>query len=91
MVVLASLARTSAHFLFQPIDYLAPSSGLRELLLQQAAENGAKETATRAHIPGLLPNELSAARAQRVDKTCTRMMKVVDSVLPANREQEFRN
>lgn len=91
VLVVASLARTFAQFLFQPTDHLAPDSGLRELLLRQAAENGAKEAATRAHIRALLPSGLQAARARRVDETCTTIMEVVKGVLPANREQEFLN
>lgn len=91
VVVVAGLARTFVNFLFQPTDHLAPNSGLRELLLQQAEENGAKEAATRAHIRALLPNEMQAARAQRVNETCATIMKVIEGVLPANREQEFRN
>ncbi|WPH02407.1 Hypothetical protein R9X50_00527000 [Acrodontium crateriforme] len=90
VIIVAALARIFDDFLFEPTYHLPHNSGVRELLLQQAADNGAKEAAIRAQFQALLPRERETARSRRVEETRVTFMRLIEGLLSPAEEQKLQ-
>ena len=90
VVILASMARIFAEYLFQPTLLLPAQCGIRDVLTRQAQQSSARECAVRALLQALLPSEQEPACSKRIDKACDAVMMVVHELLLGEQQAEFR-
>lgn len=89
-MVLASLALAIDTHMFQPTYLLQSNSGLRALLTRQARDGSKKESAFRAMMQALLPNNQDTAASDRVTKVCHQLMEDVGELLPPQAVPAFK-
>lgn len=91
IVALATLARQFTEFLFQPTDLLPTSSGLSELLRQQAAEDSKQEAALRAVLNRTLIGKQDEILANKCKELCDRTMQWLGILSPESERAVFRD
>lgn len=90
VVILASIVRTMDVYIFQPTHFLAPNSGVRDLLTRQAREDSRKESAFRAMMQALLPREMDTAATGKVNQMCDEVMQDFGPLLSSELSKKFR-
>lgn len=91
VAILAHLARTFVHDLFQPTYLIPETSDVHTLLLRQAYENPAKAAAFRASLQALLPSEQEHAVQKRTEKACNTVASLTNGLLPYDEDIRYRS
>ncbi|KAK6421852.1 hypothetical protein LTR95_016760 [Oleoguttula sp. CCFEE 5521] len=91
IVILASLARAFAEYLFHPTHLLRRDSGIRDMLVRQAQADSAKEFAVRASLQALLPSEQEGILSERINELCDDFMALVGGLLAPSEQPNFRD
>lgn len=89
-VILTSIAHAVDRYIFQPTYFLPPGHAFRDLLARQAQGTAAQESALRAVVQALLPQEQEAAIKKRVQETSDEIMLDIGGLIPSEGVASFK-